>query len=334
MKRPMRGSERSTGSARTCIERRLSPSRFDDAIAAIDAANADDPTTVTVRGRTGPKEVVHAELVTEWVRRLRPDADETLLLAARAHHLRRWTVPRTSQPAGRAGYLRWRKALQTQHAQELGAILRDAGYDDASITRAQRLVQKLDLGHDDDAQALEDALCLVFLETQLADVAARLEIETLYRVIVRTARKMSDAGRTCIAEVPLVPSARRVLDEALARDVVQRYLDALPSADAAAITATLAPDIERIGPYRDLYRGRDEYAAFLTATISSLGGYELAILRVHADGPVVTVELSETVDDGDVRLRTDEVVVFDVRDSVIARVAVFLQTSERIERGS
>jgi ketosteroid isomerase-like protein len=311
----------------------LSSTRFDDAIAAIDAANADDPSTVTVRGRTGPKEVVHAALVTEWVQRLRRDADEALLLAARAHHLRRWTVPRSSQPAGRAGYLRWRKGLHAQHAAELGAILHGAGYDDATITRAQRLVQKLDLGHDDDAQVLEDALCLVFLETQLADVAARLETDTLNRVIVRTAQKMSDEGRACIASVPLVPGARRVLEEALARDVVERYLAALPTADAAAIAATLAPDIERIGPYRDVYRGRDEYAAYLAATIRSLGNYELVVARIHAEGPIVTVELSETVDDGDARLRTDEAVVFDVRDALIARVAVFLQTSERIEPG-
>ena len=53
----------------------MSGATFDRAIAAIDAANADDPNIVTVREITGPKEVVHAELVTEWVRRLRPDAE-------------------------------------------------------------------------------------------------------------------------------------------------------------------------------------------------------------------------------------------------------------------
>ena len=101
-------------------------SRFERAIAAIDAANAEDPHQITVRGRTGPKEILHAELVTEWVRDLAPDAGEELLLAARGHHLRRWTVPRASAPAGRSGYLRWRKNLHEQHATELGAILTEA----------------------------------------------------------------------------------------------------------------------------------------------------------------------------------------------------------------
>src|SRR5882672_8133509 len=111
--------------------------RFDRALAAIDAGNADDPNIVTIRARTGPKEVLHAELVTEWVARLRPDASEPLLLAARGHHFRRWTVPRSSAPTGRAGYLTWRKSLQEQHARELGELLTTAGYDADSVARVQ-----------------------------------------------------------------------------------------------------------------------------------------------------------------------------------------------------
>jgi hypothetical protein len=308
----------------------LSTSRFDKTIAAIDAINAGDPTTVTVRERTGAKEIVHAELVTEWVTRLRPDADDALLLAARAHHLRRWSVPRSTESAGRAGYLRWRKGLHAQHAQELGELMNAEGYDDATIERAQRLVRKDDLARGDaDAQALEDALCLVFLETQLGDVAARLEPETLSRVLVRTARKMSDQGRAALADVPLTPDARRLLDEALALDVVQRYLEALPTAEETRIAATLAPDVYRIGPYRDEYRGRDGYASFLAATIKALPGYTLDVRRFLVAGSAVTVELAETIDDNGARLRTEESVVFDVADGLIAHVAVYLQTSAR-----
>jgi hypothetical protein len=308
----------------------VNPDQLADAIAAIDAANALDPTIVRVRDRAGPKELLHAELVTEWVQRLRPDAGAALLLAARGHHLRRWTSPRATYPAGRAGYLKWRKALHAQHAQEIGALLAGAGYDDTTIARVQALVRKDGLGRgDDDAQVLEDALCLVFLETQLADVAARLEPETLQRVIVKTAAKMSPAGIALIAAVPMTASARRILDEAIARDVVDRYLRALGTNDWVALPTTLASDVHRVGPYRDICDGRDEYAAFLQTTISALRGYVLEVSRVIATGPTVSVELSETVDDGDHRLHTDEVVVFDVAGGLITNVAVYLQTSER-----
>jgi ketosteroid isomerase-like protein len=306
--------------------------RLEAALRAIDAANAADPTVVTVRNQTGPKEVLHAACVSEWAARLRPDASDALQLAARGHHLRRWTVPRATYPAGRSGYLKWRKALHEQHARELGAILTDCGYDDATIRKVQALVRKEGLAGaaaDSDLQALEDALCLVFLETQFADIAARLEPETMARVLVKTADKMSAAGAALIAQVPLGPGLARLLDEALARDTVQRYLDALAAHEWDALAATLDPNVARIGPYHDEFRGREPYAAFLRSTVSRLSGYALAIERVIADGSTVSVELNETVDDDGARLRTDEVVVFDVANRLITRVRVYLQTSER-----
>ena len=75
-------------------------SRLARAIEALDAANAEDPMRVEFDGELRPKELAHAELATRWVRRLRPDAGEELLLAARGHHLRRWAVPRSALSRG------------------------------------------------------------------------------------------------------------------------------------------------------------------------------------------------------------------------------------------
>ncbi len=311
----------------------MAPSaRLRAALAAIDEANATDPTIVTVRDRTGPKEIVHADLVTQWVTRLRPDASDPLLLAARGHHFRRWTKPRSGAPAGRAGYLRWRKDLHAQQAHELGAVLTSAGYDTEMIARVQSLVRKeglADATEHDDVQVLEDALCLVFLETQLMEIAARLDPAKLPAVITKTARKMSAAGLTAIAEVPLGPGAHRILEEAFALDVVTRYLDAMAAADWTALAETLAPDVERIGPNGDDFHGRAPYAEFLAQVIGSLSGYALMVVGMIAGGNRVAVELYETVDDGDARLRTDEIVVFDVAGGLIAKVAVYLRASSR-----
>lgn len=159
--------------------------RFERTVAAIDAANADDP---------HDKELRDAKLATEWVRRLRPNPGEELLLAARAHHLRRWTIPRSSYPEGRNGYLRWRRDLQKQHAADVGRILGDEGYDAASIDRVQEIIQKRRLTSDAEVQTFEDALCLVFLETQLTDFAERYA-EKADDVLAKTMDKMSDEGR-------------------------------------------------------------------------------------------------------------------------------------------
>jgi Domain of unknown function (DUF4202) len=190
--------------------------RLERALAAIDAANADDPFTLVVDGVERPKEQAHAELMTTWVRRLDPGASEAQILAARAHHLRRWTLPRTDYPEGRSGYLRWRTTLKRQHAAEVGEILGEAGYDDAVIERVQQIIRKEALGRDPAVQVHEDALCLVFLQTQLEGVADQLGDDKTVEVLQKTARKMSPEGLAAAGQLVLSPAATRLLERALA----------------------------------------------------------------------------------------------------------------------
>jgi hypothetical protein len=191
--------------------------RFERAIAAIDAANADDPNTIVVDGVERPKEQAHAEAMTEWVRRLDRHADEAQLLAARAHHLRRWAHPRSAEPDGRAGYLRWRAEAKRRHAADVGEILAGVGYDAETIGRVQALVAKRGLGRGDRPdvdgrpdpfQVHEDALCLVFLTTQFDELLEKVGDEKTVVVLARTLAKMGDRGRS----------------EALALDLDERQL--------------------------------------------------------------------------------------------------------------
>ena len=192
--------------------------RLDRAIAAIDAANAADPNTLTVDGVVRPKEQAHAELMTAWVRRLDPDADEAQLIAARAHHLRRWSIPRDDYADGRAGYLKWRTALKKQHADEVASILTTAGYDDDTIARVQRIIRKDGLGRSDDdaVQTHEDALCLVFLETQLDELASKMGNDKTVAILQTTAKKMSPAGLEAAHALRFSPPASALLERALA----------------------------------------------------------------------------------------------------------------------
>lgn len=189
--------------------------RFDRAIAAIDAANGEDPHRIMVAGRERPKELVHAELATSWLRRLVADPGEALLLAVRAHHLRRWASPRSDHPPGRAGYLRWRKALQRSHAEQVGVILSRAGCPDDLIARVQAIIQKQGLGLDPEVQAFEDALCLVFVETQLESFAAKHPDEKAMEVLRKTLRKMSPAARGLALDLDLPGPVHALLARAV-----------------------------------------------------------------------------------------------------------------------
>src|SRR3546814_14297411 len=109
-----------------------------------------------------------------WVQRLDPTADEAQLLAARASHLRRWSIARTSYPEGRAGYLRWRSDLRKQHAAEVTEILTTAGYESATAERVSAIVGKVGPGSDPAVQVPEDTMCLVFIPPHVHPAATRL----------------------------------------------------------------------------------------------------------------------------------------------------------------
>lgn len=173
------------------------PIRLAAAIAAIDTYNAADPK----RGA-----VPYAERMTAWLDRLEPVASEALRLAARAQHIGRWTIPRNTYPEGLPGYNRWRRDLGRFHAETAGRIMQEAGYDAATIARVGTLIRKEGLGHDPEsrdpeAQALEDAACLAFLETGFDDFSRRHTDDKVVDIVAKTWRKMGPRGRALALEL-------------------------------------------------------------------------------------------------------------------------------------
>ncbi|MFZ4721257.1 MAG: DUF4202 domain-containing protein [Ilumatobacteraceae bacterium] len=190
--------------------------QYSAACAAIDLANAADPNTVFVRGLDQPLALAHGQLAAEWVAALVPAPSETLLLAARAHHLRRWELPRSEYPEGKAGYHRWKRDQRQRHANDVAELLAEHGYGAADVNDVQRWVRRDSLATDPGSQAVEDAACLVFIETQLADVAGKLDRDHLIDVIRKTAKKMSPDALAAVGRIPLGEAEQQLLADALA----------------------------------------------------------------------------------------------------------------------
>ena len=131
--------------------------------------------------------------------------------------MRRWTIARASYPEGRAGYLRWRRALKDVHAEVVAELLPSTGISADVVARVQALVRKEGLGHDPETQLVEDAICLTFLETQFEDLAARLDHERLVNAVKKTVVKMSDQAVALVAQTRISPTARAALDDALSQ---------------------------------------------------------------------------------------------------------------------
>lgn len=167
------------------------PVKFQAALLRFDAENSRDPNLEESR----PRELLYAQRLTNWVLKLCPNASEELHLAARCQHICRWEIPRGSYPMTRPGYLKWRADLKKFHAQKSGEILHEAGYDEESIRRVQDLNLKKNFPNDLEARVLEDALCLVFLEFQLANLAAKTAEDKTINALQKSWEKMTEAAR-------------------------------------------------------------------------------------------------------------------------------------------
>lgn len=191
--------------------------RLDCALKAIDDANARDPNReMADDGTSQPAALLYGRRMSVWMDRIRPDAPEELRIAARGQHIRRWEIPRSEFPMDKAGYHKWRTTLYGFHADRVEEVMRRCGYEDETIDRARSIVQKKRIKSDPDAQSLEDAAALVFLEFHAAEFAARPDMteDKLIDIVRKTWAKMSANGREAARHLSLPDPVRVVVAKA------------------------------------------------------------------------------------------------------------------------
>jgi len=190
-------------------------SKFQLALQKFDSANAEDPNQEIVNGVAQPHEWIDAQRLHEWVLKLCPNASEELQLASRCQHIQRWKIPRQAYPKNRAGYLQWRAELKKFHAETAGELLRQAGYGAETVHRVQALNLKKNFPSDPEAQSLEDALCLTFLEFEFVGFSEHTEEDKMIGILQKTWKKMSDLARQEASELNFDENRSRLLKKAL-----------------------------------------------------------------------------------------------------------------------
>lgn len=180
-----------------------------------DEANKQDPNTEIFEGATYPKEVLYGIRMTERLNEYDPTASEALRLTARCQHICRWEIPRESYEMNREGYLRWRQELKKFHAKKAASILEDVGYDDETIDKVKFLLEKKQLKKNEETQALEDVICLVFLEFYFEPFAHKHEEDKTIDILQKTWRKMSVKGQEAAFKLPLSKFSLDLITKAL-----------------------------------------------------------------------------------------------------------------------
>lgn len=109
--------------------------------------------------------------------------------------------------------------------------------------------------------------------------------------------------------------------------VAERYLLAVAAHDWDVVTACVAGQVVRHGPFGDDFTGADDYLSFLRRTMPSLAGYRMDIDRVTGIGDRrAMVELRETVELDGRPVVTHECLVFDVgSDGRLTDIAIYIR---------
>ena len=190
------------------------------ALDAIDAAHSGDPNRhISPTGEAIPYELHYARQMSHYLQKLAStEPSHTLSLAIRAQHFRRWEVPRSSYPEGRLAYLRWRTDQKSRAATQVRQICLDNGISESDADRVAALIRKENLKKDEEAQMLEDAACLVFLDDQFEEFEKGFEggEEKMLGILRKTWGKMSEKGRDEALRLNVGEKGKQLLGKALA----------------------------------------------------------------------------------------------------------------------
>lgn len=83
----------------------MSEGKLAAALKLIDEAHSQDPKKIESDGKVQPYELHYSQKMSHYLAQRHPSAPDTLRLAIRAQHFRRWEVPRDSYPMTKVGYV-------------------------------------------------------------------------------------------------------------------------------------------------------------------------------------------------------------------------------------
>ena len=192
--------------------------RYVTAVRLIDEAHAKDPKRVYNAEVEVPYELFYTQKMMYYLDQCDPNASETLRLAVRAQHLRRWEVPRDSYAMNKAGYHSWRTYLKKRQAELVARMCYESGYTSQTAERVAALVRKDNLKHDKETQILEDVACLVFLDHQFEDFEKSHDEAKVISILQKTWLKMSERGHDLAMNIPMSTRVRALITKALSKE--------------------------------------------------------------------------------------------------------------------
>jgi hypothetical protein len=194
----------------------MEQTNFERANTLIDNKNSEDIRLEKFEGQEFPKELLYSKRMSLRLLNFKPDASEELQIAAHAQHICRWKIERNNYSMDKVGYIKWREALKTMHADITTDILKNVGYDSEFIARVSFLIRKKLIKKDKETQTLEDIICLVFLEHYFEVFAAKHPNEKVIEILKKTWSKMSTEGQAEALKLDYSTKSANLIKQAMA----------------------------------------------------------------------------------------------------------------------
>lgn len=159
------------------------------------------------------RESLHLTRTLFWVRELKPDAGEELLIAAVSHDIERAFNPEAKEMTKyRSG--KEQEYHQTEGGRIMFDFLVDNGYDAMSAARVRELISRHEVGGDEEQNILMDADSISWLEVSAPKHISKklFSKEELEKKIAFMFKRISSSEAREIAQ-PFYEEAVRLLDE-------------------------------------------------------------------------------------------------------------------------
>jgi len=114
-----------------------------------------------------PEDPIHAENVLEWILKLKPDADETLQIAALAHDIERSVEGMKIQRSDFDDYNQFKAAHANNSAKILKDILHKCQVEQSIVDEACRLVERHEIGGEQRSDLLKNADSISYFEVNM-----------------------------------------------------------------------------------------------------------------------------------------------------------------------
>ena len=115
----------------------------------------------------------------------------------------------------RVGYLKWRETLKKMHADITGEILQQVNFDVQFTDRVQKIILKKLIKKNEESQALEDTICLVFLDYYFDEFAAKHSDEKVIDILQKTWVKMSAKGHEAALKITFSEKGLALVKQAI-----------------------------------------------------------------------------------------------------------------------